>query len=49
LTSLGYKILRIPGYAVIREDGNGVQTIREFVQSEIATQIPSPPAPRPES
>jgi very-short-patch-repair endonuclease len=49
LASLGYKILRIPGYAVVRENGNAVQTIREFVQSEIATQSPSPPAPLPES
>jgi very-short-patch-repair endonuclease len=49
LASLGYKILRIPGYAVVRENGNAVQTIREFVQSEIATQSPSPLAPLPES
>ena len=49
LTSLGYTILRIPGYEVIREDGNGAQTIRDFVQNEIARQSPSPPAPLPES
>ena len=42
LTSLGYMILRIPGYAVIREDGNGAQTIRDFVQNEIARHSPSP-------
>jgi len=49
LMSLGYKILRIPGYAVTSEGGTGVQTIRESVQSETATQSPSPPASLPES
>jgi very-short-patch-repair endonuclease len=41
LLSLGYKVLRIPGSAVTSEGGTGVQTIREFVQSELATQSPS--------
>ncbi len=46
LQSLGYKILRIPGYAVIREDGNVLATIREFVGE---AKNPSPPAPLPEA
>ncbi|MCU0709854.1 MAG: endonuclease domain-containing protein [Pirellula sp.] len=33
LQRLGYRILRIPGYDVIREGGNALQRIREFVQS----------------
>jgi very-short-patch-repair endonuclease len=47
LASQGYKILRIPGYAVIGEDGNPLQTIKEFVATVIAEQSPSPPAPLP--
>ena len=47
LTSLGYKILRIPGYEAIREDGNAIDRIRKFVQDSIDTQDPSPPAPLP--
>jgi very-short-patch-repair endonuclease len=47
LLSQGYKILRIPGYAVISEDENPLQTIKEFVAGAIAEQDPSPPAPLP--
>ena len=49
LSERGYKILRIPGYEVIREDGNAFQRIREFVQAAIEAQNPSPPAPLPEA
>ncbi len=34
LQNLGYKILRIPGYAVIREEGDVITRIREFVGSD---------------
>ncbi len=33
LQNLGFKILRIPGYAVIREEGDVIGRIREFVGS----------------
>jgi very-short-patch-repair endonuclease len=39
---LGFRILRIPGYEVIREDGNVIQKIREFVRVAIEAQNPSP-------
>lgn len=47
LRNLGYKILRIPGYAVIREDGDVITRIREFVRETGEMKSPSPPAPLP--
>ncbi|HMO13601.1 MAG TPA: endonuclease domain-containing protein [Pirellulaceae bacterium] len=43
LLSQGYKILRIPGYSVIQEEGDVMSKIREFVKNA----GPSPPAPLP--
>ncbi|MGV3483079.1 MAG: endonuclease domain-containing protein [Planctomycetaceae bacterium] len=45
LRDLGFRILRIPGYAVIREDGDAIQKIREFVASADTGPSPSPPSP----
>lgn len=36
LTNLGYKILRIPGYEIIREDGNAYARIEQFVRRCLA-------------
>jgi very-short-patch-repair endonuclease len=47
LRAQGFKVLRIPGYVVIREGGNAIQTIRDFVQALGAAESPSPPAPLP--
>ncbi len=33
LTKLGYKILRVPGYEVIREDGIAAKQINLFVET----------------
>ncbi len=33
----GYRILRIPGYAVVRDDGEVIQSIRQFVQAAMAS------------
>ncbi len=49
LQNLGYKILRIPGYAVISEDGNVITKIRDFVRESDETKNPSPPTPLPEA
>ena len=38
LNQLGYKVLRIPGYEVIREDGQALQKIRDFVREAIASR-----------
>jgi very-short-patch-repair endonuclease len=38
LNQLGYKVLRIPGYEVIREDGQALKKIREFVRAAIASR-----------
>lgn len=35
MTSLGYKVLRVPGYEVIREDGNAHARIFAFVKAAI--------------
>lgn len=35
LRKLGYKILRVPGYEVIRDDGKASVLITEFVQDAI--------------
>ena len=35
LRELGYKILRVPGYEVIREDGKAHKQICDFVQAAI--------------
>ena len=49
LRSLGYQILRIPGYDVIRDDIDVIERIRKFVQTAIQAVNPSPPAPLPEA
>ena len=38
LNQLGYKVLRIPGYEVIREDGQALKKIREFVREAITNR-----------
>ena len=38
LNQLGYRVLRIPGYEVIREDGQALQKIRDFVREAIASR-----------
>ena len=38
LNQLGYKVLRIPGYEIIREDGQALQKIRDFVREAIASR-----------
>ena len=45
LRGLGFEILRIPGYAVIRDGSAVVEQIREFVKARM--QNPSPPTPLP--
>lgn len=35
LRELGYKILRVPGYEVIRDDGKAHQLICDFAQAAI--------------
>ncbi len=35
LIKLGYKILRVPGYEVIREDGNATVLITQFVKAPL--------------
>ena len=48
LSKLGYQILRIPGYAVIREGREVILLIQEFVKRAInCPENPSPPDPRP--
>ena len=37
LRRCGYRILRIPGYAVVRDDGEVIQSIRQFVQAAMAS------------
>jgi very-short-patch-repair endonuclease len=51
LRNLGYRVLRIEGYEVIRNDGNAITMIREFVRSNrsIVTPNPSPLPPLPEA
>ena len=49
LRSLGYQVLRIPGYDVIRNGSEVIERIRQFVQAAIANSNPSPPAPLPEA
>ncbi|AMV30634.1 hypothetical protein VN12_00865 [Pirellula sp. SH-Sr6A] len=41
----GYRVLRIPGFAVIRDGREVIRTIEEFVK----VPNPSPPAPLPEA
>ncbi|MCA9131986.1 MAG: DUF559 domain-containing protein [Planctomycetales bacterium] len=45
LASLGYRILRIPGYEVLREDSNVAARIERFVRQAIAEQAPLPGVP----
>ncbi|MFN7731018.1 MAG: endonuclease domain-containing protein [Pirellula sp.] len=47
LNSLGYQILRIPGYEILREDGDAIKKIRMFVERDRSN--PSPPDPLPEA
>ena len=49
LSSLGYKILRIPGYDVVRNGGEVIERIRQFVRAEMDNANPSPPTPLPEA
>jgi len=49
LSSLGYKILRISGYDVVRDGSGVIERIRQFVRAEIDDANPSPPAPLPEA
>ena len=51
LKELGYKVLRVPGYEVIREDGNAHERIWEFVKAAVDASgceectPPHPPTP----
>ena len=45
LKQLGYQILRVPGYAVIREEGDALERIHRFVKEALALVSPSPPSP----
>ncbi len=49
LRGLGYQILRIPGYDVIRDGGEVIERIRCFVNAAIQAVNPSPPTPLPEA
>ena len=37
LRRCGYRILRIPGYSVVRDDGEVIQSICKFVQAAMAS------------
>jgi very-short-patch-repair endonuclease len=45
LNSLGYKILRIPGYEILREDGDAIKKIRMFVERDRSNPSPADPLP----
>ncbi len=47
LENLGYKILRIPGYEVLRDDGAVITRIRNLVRQALEIPSPSPPTPLP--
>jgi very-short-patch-repair endonuclease len=49
LASLGFRVLRIPGYDVIRDGGAVIRLIEEAIDQRVAElQPPSPPAPLPQ-
>ncbi|MBI2480575.1 MAG: DUF559 domain-containing protein [Planctomycetia bacterium] len=51
LAELGYRVLRIPGYDVIRDAGAVVRLIEEAIDQRVAelrNEAPSPPAPLPQ-
>ncbi len=51
LEELGYRVLRIPGYDVIREPGSVLEQIEKAIDDrkcEIQGDTPSPPAPLPQ-
>lgn len=51
LAKLGYRVLRIPGYDVIRDAGAVVRLIEEAIDQRVAelwNEAPSPPAPLPQ-
>ncbi len=57
LQRCGYRVLRIPGYDVVKDDEKVIESIREFVKDALDSgknwpadeNSPSPPAPLPES
>jgi very-short-patch-repair endonuclease len=49
LRELGYRVLRINGYDLLRDDSTVIETIREFIESSGNANCPSPLTPLPEA